>query len=332
MLLGFSSAVLTKIRILFLGRLKDKDFKKMLNCNSFGEVVIYLKTSTVYSSVLSSLDETKFHCEYLESIFKKNLFDELAALGKYDAKVSHHVFSYIFLKMEVLGILKFLSFLKANQMENFEFYFPEFASGYIKINFKKMSEIKTYSDFLSVLKGSVYYKIMKKFDFKKTEDIDLNKIETSIYSFFFENYIRDLSINLNKEICNYNLSYLEILNLKRVFRLKKNYDADNNYILSLIYNIKGYNSKKIRNLILSEDFDNELKKFKFYSENLDIDRLSIWFKFNWAKKNIFGSDSLPVVFLSYIFLKEIEIDNIVNVIEGKRYGLKTEEIEKIITR
>ena len=51
-------------------------------------------------------------------------------------------------------------------------------------------------------------------------------------------------------------------------------------------------------------------------------------KYNLSKRIMRFSSSPPLVFMTYIILHQIEIMNLVNIVEGIRYGMNEEQIEK----
>ena len=52
----------------------------------------------------------------------------------------------------------------------------------------------------------------------------------------------------------------------------------------------------------------------------------------YCKKNIRLSVNASVVMLSYVMLSEIELSNIINLIEGTRYGFSEEEKSRLLVR
>ena len=55
-------------------------------------------------------------------------------------------------------------------------------------------------------------------------------------------------------------------------------------------------------------------------------------KFKWAKKNIRYSNIPEIIGYSYMSLKEIEILNVINIIEGVRYKLPSDKIERMLIK
>ena len=50
----------------------------------------------------------------------------------------------------------------------------------------------------------------------------------------------------------------------------------------------------------------------------------------WPKKFMYFSTDVPKVFLAFITLSEIEIENLTNVIEGIRYQVEENEIKQML--
>ena len=70
---------------------------------------------------------------------------------------------------------------------------------------------------------------------------------------------------------------------------------------------------------------------KWFSRNLDIvDKVPKNMRFNWCKHNIRFSISPQIVLMSYVFLEETEILNLITIIEGIKYRLSPDEIRKML--
>ena len=63
-----SNVVLAKARAKYGKRLKEKDYRNLLDCKSVAEVAAYLKANTDYHDVLTGINQ--------ESVFTKILWDE----------------------------------------------------------------------------------------------------------------------------------------------------------------------------------------------------------------------------------------------------------------
>ncbi|MDO4504108.1 MAG: V-type ATPase subunit, partial [Clostridia bacterium] len=96
------------------------------------------------------------------------------------------------------------------------------------------------------------------------------------------------------------------------------------------YQLTSYINSPIEKQIMS-DIKNTNRGRKWFSKGLDIiDKVPINMRYNWCKHNIRFSISPPIVLMSYIFLKEIEILNIINIIEGIKYRMPSEKIKQML--
>ena len=65
-------------------RLTDKDYEDLLACKTVPEVANYLKNETVYSEILSGLNENDVHRGQLETLLRKKIFYEKVSLARFD--------------------------------------------------------------------------------------------------------------------------------------------------------------------------------------------------------------------------------------------------------
>ena len=61
-----------------------------------------------------------------------------------------------------------------------------------------------------------------------------------------------------------------------------------------------------------------------------VDEIPDIMRYRKSRHNIRYSTKPPVVMISYVFLTEIELANIINIIEGVRYKLPPEKIDELL--
>ena len=127
-------------------------------------------------------------------------------------------------------------------------------------------------------------------------------------------------------------------NFVRIMRLKKYYHPSYEYIESILLPFGTLEKKVINDLIRAEDLNDALLIIK----NTEIgkmiegikydylDEIANKIKFMVCSHNIRYSVNALVVMVSYVFLLEIEISNIINIVEGVRYKLNSEEIDRML--
>jgi V/A-type H+-transporting ATPase subunit C len=331
MIKSLSNAILVKIRARYAKRLTREDYSNLVSCNKVSDVASYLKNKPIYSESLLRLNDKEIHRGPLESALIQCFFEDLSILAKYDLAFSKKIFKYILTKFEIQQIGKFLVFLKSGNLKKFECFYSDFLESGSKILFKEFNNARTYGDLLKSLAKSDYYSILKSNE-SDNEIFDINKIETGLYNYLFGIIFESVS-KFNAKIREKTKKFLydcaDVANVIRAARSKKFYNSENEYISDIMFQFGDYKFTKF-DLLSYSKFSN----FDFISSEIksiqDLERFSKIMKFNWCKKNIRYSNVSEIVGFSYVSLKEIEISNVVNIIEGVRYNLSKEIIEQML--
>lgn len=331
-------------------RIKEKNYNELLNCKSVTEVALYLKRKTTYEDVLQVMDESDIHRGKLEEILRQQLFYDFARLGRYDLSVGEKFFSYLISRAEIEKIMHSLMFFKSEKSGTYTYPLPPIFENHTKIDFYKLSDIKNYDDFLDAVKNSPYYKILIPLRPEPDSEVDLTKLETVLYTYLYKIMFDIINENLKgtyraemKDLFN---SYIDLSNLVRIIRMKTNYNLSKEYIFSSLLRFGTLKKQQIEKFIESKDFEHMIKDIentriakKWLGEKNGInnngkidDNAPKNMRFKKCTHYIRFSKSPPVVLMSYIFLKEIELLNITNIIEGIRYNVAVDEIKKILIR
>lgn len=339
-----SNAVLSKARAMYGKRIREKNYNDLLMCKSVTEIAVYLKRKTAYEDVLQAIDETDIHRGKLEEILRQQLFYDFASLGRYDLSVGEKFFEYLISRAEIERLMHSLMFFKSEKSGDYTYPLPRIFENHTKINFAKLSNIKNYDEFLEAIKSSPYYKILAPLKPESDDNVDLTKVETTLYTYLYKIMFDMINANLKgkdrdemKDLFN---SYIDLNNLIRIIRMKKNYALSKEYIAASILQFGGLKQQQIQKFIDSKDYESMIKDMKntrlvkkwlCSSDGID-DNIPKSMRFKKCTHYIRFSKSPPVVLMSYIFLKEIEILNITNIIEGIRYKVDLEEIKSILIR
>ncbi|MBP3320674.1 MAG: V-type ATPase subunit [Clostridia bacterium] len=333
-----SNAVLSKARAMYGKKLSEKNYNDLLTCRTISDIVNYLKRKTTYREVLDNINEHHVHRSELESALKSRLIVDFGVLARYDISVGEHFYEYLISRVEVEQIMHSLIFMTAGK--EIKFNLPEFFYEHTKIDLKNLNKIKNYSDFLKIIKKSDYYKILKEFE----NNIDITIIETELHNYshkiIFKTIDKYLCKKAKLELKKFFSLYIDLSNLVRIVRMKKFYNLSYEYMSKILLDGGNLTREKLNMFINSEDnkqMMNDMKSIsigkKWFSRDLDIvDKVPVNMKFNWCKHNIRFSTHSAIVLISYIFLKEIEILNLITIIEGVKYKLSPDEIKKMLIK
>ena len=182
--------MLSKARAMYGKRIKLKNYDELLACRNIPDIASYLKRKTNYANALKSINENSVHRSELEKWLRYKLFMDFEALAIYDISVGEHFFEYIITRAEIEQLMHSLMLLAANQSGEYIHTIPSFFYKHARVNLKNLKNIRTYDEFLNVVKKSPYYKILLRFKPQDNEHIDLTGIETRFTTIFMMLFFR----------------------------------------------------------------------------------------------------------------------------------------------
>lgn len=338
-----SFAVLTKARAKFGKRLTEKDYTSLLACQSVAEVMSYLKSYTHYSAALRDINERDVHRGRLEAMLRQNLFYEFDSLCRYDSSVSSGFSQYVIETIEVEQIVRFLILLNSNSTEKFIYQFPAYFSKHTEIDIDRLANAKNYEEFLKVLSDSPYYEIFKSCSPDEKGRLHISEIENKLYDFVFANLLNIIKKNTKgserQELTSFFLTINDYNIFSRILRLKKYYNLSPDAIKSnLLLNYCDISPKAIDMMCRAESSAEVFSIMQSTHNGKLIDKIGYVYasdisprvKYRLARKNMHFSNNPSVVMLSYMFISEIELMNVVSLIEGVRYKLDTKLIQSLL--
>ena len=338
-----SFAVLTKARAKFGKILTEKDYTSLLACQSVAEVMSYLKSYTHYSFALRDINEHDIHRGRLESLLRQELFYEFDSLCRYDSSISSGFSQYVIETIEVEQIVRFLILLNSNSTEKFIYQFPAYFSKHTKIDINRLANAKSYSELLDVLSNSSYYEILSKYSPDEKGRLPISEIENRLYEYVFKNMSELINKNtggnekqelldLFYTINDYNI-FSRILRLKKYFSLPPDVIKKNLFIS--FCNI----SPKTIDMMCNAESSAEVFSIMQTTHNGGlIDKIGYVYasdisprvKYRLAKKNMYFSNNPSVVLISFMFIAETELMNVICLIEGTRYKLESKKIQSML--
>lgn len=338
-----SYAVLTKARSKFGKRLTEKDYSNLLACQNVTEVMSYLKSNTHYSAALRDINEREIHRGRLEALLRQNLFYEFDSLCRYDSGISSGFSRYVIENIEVEQIIRFLVLLNSNSTEKFIYQFPAYFSKHTEIDINKLANAKNYDEFLSVLSDSPFYNILNEHQPDEKGRLPISDIENKLYEYVFKNLL-DIIIKTTKgqerqelksflfTINDYNV-FSRILRLKKYFNLSPDAIKDN-----LLLEYCSINPKYVDMMCRAESSGEVFSIMQSTHNGKLIDKIGYVYasdisprvKYRLARKNMHFSNNPSVILISYMFVAETELMNVISLIEGIRYKLDSKKIQSLL--
>lgn len=338
-----SNAVLARARTRFGNRLTEQNFTDLLACKSTQEVCYYLKNRTYYNSILADVSESEVTRSQLEVLLKQSLFEDCASLGRYGSSVGERMSEYLIRRSEIEQVMHSLVVLNSGKTDGYTIYMPPYLLAQTKIDVEALGHMQTFDDLLAALNKTPYQKIVEKFRPAEGELLDYTGIENALYTYLYQDtfrminkYYKGEAADQLREIFN---SYLDLDNYVRIVRMKTFFNAPADVIRGAILPFSTIKKDFMEKLIKARDVQEVhevmaktrpgkryLKKQETFEEDIPMKT-----QYNICRHNIHFSSHASVVMLSYIFVKQAEIADITNILEGIRYDMPAAKIANLLT-
>jgi len=338
-------AIAAKARAMFGSRLSEEDYMRLLQKNSVPELAYTLKHDTYFSETLAGINEKAIHRGALETLLKMDVFTRLKKLLLYaDDDQAGFVYAAVMNAEEQLILMCIRAFTEGDDQGRSDMIqrMPIYIEKYLSFPIQKLSEVGDFRDLLEVLKGTRYEAIIKRYqnsDFKEIDYIGLeHALRVSYYDVVLELISHVNGGNATEEMQKDTLTRVELDNISIIYRLKKYFNGKPEDIKKLMtprYAL--FNAREINHLIDDCTADQVIemlqKKYHRYISNerfTDIEHYTQVIRFRMNHHFIEYYTEPSLVLLSYLMLSEMEIDNVINIIEGVRYHINPERIKSLL--
>ena len=338
-----SFAVLAKARSKYGKHLTERDYASILACQSVAEVMVYLKSHTHYASALAEVNERDVHRGRLEMLLRQDQFYEFDSLCRYDSSMSEGFSKYVVEKTEVEQIIRFLILLNSNSTEKFIFQFPAFFAKHTSLDINKLANARDYEEFLNALSGSAYYDILKIYKPDQKGMLPVSDMENKLYAYVLGNMLELIKKKAKGTERQELLQMFHTINdysiFSKILRLQKYYNLSPEVIrTNLLPEYCDLSPKIIDKMCAAESSAEVFKIMQSKGCGRLISKIGYTYasdisprvQYRLAKKNIHFSNNPSVVMISYMFLAETELMNIICLIEGIRYQLDTKTIQSLL--
>ena len=342
MFIDSSAAVITKARAKYGKRLTEKDYKALLKCNNVASVVNYLKSHTRYADILNKINESEVHRGQLEVLLKQKMFYDFDSLCRYEMSEGSPFSEFIIRRYEIEQLVHFLRLLSCGKQEQYIFTLPSYFNKHTDIDLYKLSACKDFESFILALGKGEYQEILREFKPDNDGIIDIAGAEDALNVYSHRELYAAISKRKNKKqkeklksLCDH---VNDFCNLSRILRLKKYYSMDADTIKSHLLPYGSINERLLDDMCKAKDVEQVFdimtktrvgKRIKQMSIEKE-EQLSLLSRFHMCRRMLYYSNDPAVVLLSYMYVSEAELKNIITVIEGVRYNCSASQIESLL--
>ena len=337
-----ANAMTAKTKAMYAKRLTKNDYAILLQKKNVAEVASYLKNETYYASVLDGVNEKALHRGQLEVLVRNEIILKFSRILRYSTSGNDGFYRMIVVDSEVAVIL---SQVKSQIYEDFTTgleKLPMMIQNGFCFSTKAVINAHSYEALCEALKGTIYHDFLIKYHPTDVEELDFVGLEQELQRYKFEETVKamekQVSAKSKKQVYEILYTEAELENLAKIYRLKKYFKAPASKIKELITPVYlKFSKRDIDDLIDNVEADQIFEKIKQTSYRNYLDDQFIFFEhstrsinYNLNKRNIMYSNDADVVLLIYKALMDTEVQNIVDIIEGIRYGIASDQINKIL--
>ena len=339
--IGAAQEINVKCRAMYARLLDRREYDLLVSMQSVSQIAEYLIKQTPYAYALREIDENDVHRGRLEQCFKRSLFYDYESLLKFTAGGYKAVINAMFESHEIDDIKLVVSSICSDNEHMLTPEDLEYTRSYGKISVANLLGADTMESLVANLNGTRYYKPL--LPFAARENPDFLKIDNALnlldYKTKTEAFNKSLRGSGRRILSLIYGVKTDIENILFIYRIKKlyNYTAGEimSYLIPCEYRISQKDLLSFVNSDSTEEIAEKIERTK-YGFLFPKDRENEWetlhaeFFYRIYKNMLRRNGNSICVALSYLYLKETDMKNIVMIIEGVRYALPPDRIASFI--
>lgn len=337
------NAVTAKVHSLFAKRLTDEDYANLLSFHSNEEIFNYLRNETSYAEYLDALPSVTLSSSRFEHALQKSLLDRKAALCRFQKLIGDKTYSYFIKKDEIETILYCARHLDTDIITDL-FERPPVFTCEQTVSGAELQQATSFDEFTVLLSQTPYGRLVEPLLSSDSTYKNLAALERILFNDLYSNLkaaiCKKYKGKSSKEIINYIEFISDMSIISSFYRLTENYPDFKNYQAGILSpSVTAFTSKEIGqfetasspkevlNIIKSSVYGKYFTE-KFTNIDLFVRKLTV----EKSVKNIRYSQNPILSLFSYETVLQNEINNIIHIIEGVKYGLTPLELSDIIVK
>lgn len=322
----------TKLSGMYSRRIKKEQFEELIKQHTTKQAIDLLKN---FNQDFKNLEDNPKRIKVnkvLDDILIKDIKKIRRLLNKKDKKIFEYFISIYEIKCIKIVFRKLVSNNHINEPAN---EIENWTNNLFK-RIKGIENVKDdYEAFLNIIKKTQYYQIFSIY-LEDINNMNLFEIENKLDKLYFENMMK-LARKYNRDLEGIIGRIIDLNNIIWIYRIKKNYKFSETEIKNILINSKYLLKKSEINKLMQTENETEIKdilNLTYYAKEINFNSLENLEEFvdkyiysickKNFRKNIFNLTSI----YSYVIMQEKQNNDIINIIEGIRYNLDSEELRR----
>ncbi len=339
------SGLTAKVKAMQSRLITPEQMREMAALGSVTACVEYLKRHPSYAEPLGDAQSGELHRGAIEQYLKLSEYQDFAKLYRFSNLTQRKFLDFYFIHYEVAFLKRYLrSLISHTPLDLNLSVFQQFFDRHSSLNFTRIMESKSLTDFIAALEGSVFYPAFANLNCEN--GLSLFDCENILDMFYFKTMWRIINKKLKPADRNILIqcfgSRLDMLNIQWLYRCKQFYRMASSEIYAMLIPIQyRLKASDIRNMAESETMDgffSALKNSRYgdmpgqfspappHPEVLARQVNEHIYQYT-SQKNPYSI----AVLNTYLYRKEQEIQRLITLIESIRYGVPSQTIIDSLT-
>ncbi len=344
MLSSFSEkAIMTKVKAMYGRRITDAQYRELLHRRSVAEVAAYLRDETDYRDILLDTAPNAVHREQLENLLRKHRYMQYLKLLRYDSSQSDSYYQFPIVRAEAEQLLHMIQLLNFGRADEYITMYPAYLAHLTSFSLSELARVRSFDELRTLLHGTPYGEVLAPHLPAGTQQANLAHCETALYRYFYARCDELARTHYGKAtvraLTDIRGTHMELMNVYLIYRMKKFFpDTTPEEICAMMLKSGRIPDKVMREWANAPDADAFLQAlyaspYQRYIDAQDfvfIEYTGECIRYHLNRRYLRFGDTAPVAFTSYMVLSELELKNITTIIEGIRYSVPSDEIQKLL--
>ena len=339
-------AIFTKVKAMYGRRLTDAQYRALLHRRSVAEIVTYLRDETDYADVLADTAPTAVHRQQLEHLLRKHRYLQYRTLLRYDTRRGESYYRYPISEAEIEQLLQMMLLLNFGRASDYITQYPAYLAGDTTFSLGALARVRSLDELQTQLSGTPYEPLLRKCIPPGAQQAEIPRAERTLFAALTAHYDalarRIYGTRVGDQLAEIQHTRCELLNVSLIYRTKRYYPSTPSAELqaSLLPDGGRIPRRTWVQWIAAPDADAFLQlladsPYRSYIGSGDyvfIEYAGNCIRYHLNRRYLCFAQDAPVAFTAYMTLSELEIRNITTIVEGVRYAVPSEEIQKLLIR
>ncbi|MCM1023668.1 MAG: V-type ATPase subunit [Prevotella sp.] len=336
------NATVAKIMAVYGKRLTRQDYTEMMNRQSVSEAAEYLKKNTYYSGLLASIDTNTVHRGMLENLLRRSVFETYMRITGFEHISKQKFYNYKIIQAEIDEILRCIRCLNAGSAKLIRDV-PVYINHLTSFDLLELAKINDFRGLLDFIRKTPYYDVLKDVSIDESGRVDVTKCETLLRNYYINMLKKsaDFAARDAEQFNRFLEAETDLINVINSYRLTAYFNAPEEEVerdmLTFYGRITAERHREIYSAPNAEEF---IKRFSktYYGKQMirngydinNIEQSARRLKHKYARLILRRSCSAPLSVYAFFSLLETEVQNIISIIEGIRYGVEPQKIASLV--